>query len=133
MLAQKSLKEAHTHYTTQNSRGNMRAAKLARSSARLFTGGAPQRPRFFHRTASVQELVSFKLADIGEGIAEVEVLEWYVTQGQKVQQFDKICEASATLRMYHDVSSTPLTRSGGHHRCKATRPPSTSPLVTTAS
>jgi len=39
--------------------------------------------------------VPLKLSDIGEGIAEVEILKWHVTEGQKVSQFDKIVEVQS--------------------------------------
>ena len=39
--------------------------------------------------------VPFKLSDIGEGIAEVEVLKWYVKEGDRVSQFDKILEVQS--------------------------------------
>ncbi|RYG69245.1 hypothetical protein EON64_03230, partial [archaeon] len=37
----------------------------------------------------------FKLADIGEGIAEVELLKWFVAEGQNVKAFDRICEVQS--------------------------------------
>merc|ERR1719506_3277446 len=47
---------------------------------------------------------SFLLADIGEGIAEVEVLQWYIAEGQEVSMFDKICEVQSDKATV-DISS----------------------------
>ena len=38
---------------------------------------------------------AFNLADIGEGIAEVEVMQWFVKPGDSVEQFDKLCEVQS--------------------------------------
>ncbi|XP_020022038.1 lipoamide acyltransferase component of branched-chain alpha-keto acid dehydrogenase complex, mitochondrial isoform X1 [Castor canadensis] len=66
-------------------------------------------PRHLLRTAAAVrgQLVQFKLSDIGEGIREVTVKEWYVKEGDTVSQFDSICEvqsdkASVTITSRYD-------------------------------
>lgn len=65
------------------------------------------------------QVLQFKLSDIGEGIMEVTVKEWYVKEGDRVSQFDSICEvqsdkASVTItsrydgvirKLYYDVDA----------------------------
>ncbi|KAJ0407990.1 hypothetical protein P43SY_000194 [Pythium insidiosum] len=58
----------------------------------------PQRARVaaFHRHAPLAfPEIPFKLADIGEGIAEVEVLQWFVKEGEPIKQFQNVCEVQS--------------------------------------
>ena len=53
------------------------------------------RPRWLHSTAPQLAVIPFNLADIGEGIAEVEVLKWFVKEGDHVDEFDNLCEVQS--------------------------------------
>lgn len=46
-------------------------------------------------SAPAAKIIPFKLPDIGEGIAEVEVLGWFVQAGDRVSQFDKLLEVQS--------------------------------------
>lgn len=64
---------------------------LAKPSSLLRSGGAS-----FHRNALLaMPEIPFKLADIGEGIAEVEVLQWFVKDGDTIKQFQNVCEVQS--------------------------------------
>mmetsp|Transcript_10202 Transcript_10202/g.14261 ORF Transcript_10202/g.14261 Transcript_10202/m.14261 type:complete len:560 (-) Transcript_10202:443-2122(-) len=39
--------------------------------------------------------IPFLLADIGEGIAEVEIIQWFTSPGDAIAQFDKVCEVQS--------------------------------------
>ncbi|OWR45408.1 dihydrolipoamide branched chain transacylase E2 [Danaus plexippus plexippus] len=81
-----------------------------------------QNTRRLQTTNTYNKSVAFKLSDIGEGIREVVVKEWYIKVGDKVQQFDNICEvqsdkAAVTIssrydgvvtKLYYEVDQTAL-------------------------
>lgn len=51
--------------------------------------------RCFSTTPALLKVVPFHLADIGEGILKVEVLQVFVKEGDVVNEFDKICEVQS--------------------------------------
>ncbi|KAK0659235.1 Dihydrolipoyllysine-residue acetyltransferase component of pyruvate dehydrogenase complex [Lasiodiplodia hormozganensis] len=51
--------------------------------------------RLFHASAATQVVKPYLLADIGEGITECQVIQWFVQPGARVEQFDKICEVQS--------------------------------------
>jgi 2-oxoisovalerate dehydrogenase E2 component (dihydrolipoyl transacylase) len=51
--------------------------------------------RRLHASPRALKIISFNLPDIGEGIAEVEVLKWFVKPGDKISQFDRLLEVQS--------------------------------------
>lgn len=96
----------------------------APSSASTVTGATwkldQDGARGFQSSTRNLAVVQFNLSDIGEGIREVVVKEWFVSVGDHVNQFDSVCEvqsdkASVTItsrydgvisKIYHEVDET---------------------------
>ncbi|XP_017074454.1 lipoamide acyltransferase component of branched-chain alpha-keto acid dehydrogenase complex, mitochondrial [Drosophila eugracilis] len=72
--------------------------------------------RCLHVSSVLDKKISFHLSDIGEGIREVTVKEWFVKVGDTVEQFDNLCEvqsdkASVTITSRYDGKITKI-----HHK-----------------
>ncbi|WVQ94174.1 hypothetical protein IAU59_001252 [Kwoniella sp. CBS 9459] len=76
---------------------SVRTLRIHDLQAQATAKSCPQANRAFHTTRSTRgsSVSPFKLHDIGEGITEVEVLRWYVTEGQEVAEFDALCEVQS--------------------------------------
>lgn len=78
-----------------------RFAAAAASPARLFHAAAVRgRSRWLASDASAArepsaELVEVPLAQTGEGIAECELLRWFVSEGDQVDEFQQLCEVQS--------------------------------------
>ncbi|KAJ3221547.1 hypothetical protein HDU81_010568 [Chytriomyces hyalinus] len=68
---------------------------LASSQFKLSSDSLRSGSRLFHSSAFVSDKVPFLLADIGEGITECEVIQWFVKEGDQIEQFSKICEVQS--------------------------------------
>ncbi|CAG8460264.1 5161_t:CDS:2 [Ambispora gerdemannii] len=51
--------------------------------------------RYFHATSFNHAVIPFLLADVGEGITECEVIQWFVKPGDQINEFDKLCEVQS--------------------------------------
>ncbi|KAF2856245.1 hypothetical protein T440DRAFT_439098 [Plenodomus tracheiphilus IPT5] len=55
----------------------------------------PEQRRGFGGTSRLLVVKPYLLADIGEGITECQVIQWFVKPGARVEQFDPICEVQS--------------------------------------
>ena len=69
-----------------------RISRLLTNRTLLYT---PIRRRAFHRSSRLDVVKPFLLADIGEGITECQLIQWFVQPGARVEHFDKLCEVQS--------------------------------------
>lgn len=86
------------------------SARANRSAPAWLAAAAPHAPRYvgtqlrtFRSSRSLLAVQTFKMADIGEGIAEVTLTEWFVKEGDMVKEMDNVCSVES------DKASVELT------------------------
>ncbi|KAF9389555.1 hypothetical protein CPB97_011092 [Podila verticillata] len=72
-----------------------KTSALCSKAVRQHTIYGANRVQRFHASALSNAKVPFLLADIGEGITECEVIQWFVKTGDKVEEFDRLCEVQS--------------------------------------
>ncbi|KAJ4296703.1 hypothetical protein N0V90_006751 [Kalmusia sp. IMI 367209] len=81
----------------------LRRSAIAAGRAPIAAGGAwrsAEMSKFMQRrgfagTPRLKVVKPYILADIGEGITECQVIQWFVKPGARVEQFDPICEVQS--------------------------------------
>jgi 2-oxoisovalerate dehydrogenase E2 component (dihydrolipoyl transacylase) len=58
----------------------------------------------FHSSARLRALLSQKLSDIGEGTTEAQIIQWYVQEGARVEEWGNLCEVQ-TDKASVDITS----------------------------
>merc|ERR1711935_1013629 len=69
----------------------------------LSKNGARGAERHLAVTPNNDKIIQFFLSDIGEGTKEVVVKEWFVTEGQEIEEFDELVEVQS------DKATVPIT------------------------
>uniref|UniRef100_A0A915I599 Lipoamide acyltransferase component of branched-chain alpha-keto acid dehydrogenase complex, mitochondrial n=1 Tax=Romanomermis culicivorax TaxID=13658 RepID=A0A915I599_ROMCU len=97
---------------------NLMSRRLTHFIRRLDQVGRDRHEKRFFRLwpASFAKLVQFKLSDIGEGIAEVQIKEWFVKPGDNVKEFDNLCEVQSDKASVTITSRYTGTVKNLHHK-----------------
>jgi 2-oxoisovalerate dehydrogenase E2 component (dihydrolipoyl transacylase) len=51
--------------------------------------------RHFHATATLERIETHTLSDIGEGVKEVQVIQWFVEEGAPIEEWSPLCEVQS--------------------------------------
>ncbi|PKS06546.1 hypothetical protein jhhlp_007294 [Lomentospora prolificans] len=81
----RAIRTIHRQWTVSG--GNLTRATLA--------AGVGNPSKWFHATRREESVKPVLLADIGEGIVECEVIQWFVQPGARVEEFSPLCEVQS--------------------------------------
>ncbi|KID90015.1 dihydrolipoamide branched chain transacylase E2 [Metarhizium guizhouense ARSEF 977] len=87
-------------FLQRGSRVLRRQLQTSKAMGKLATGrgtlaGGPTLPRWFTESRRLYAVKPVLLADIGEGIVECEVIQWFVEPGARVEEFSPLCEVQS--------------------------------------
>ncbi|KAK9439119.1 Lipoamide acyltransferase component of branched-chain alpha-keto acid dehydrogenase complex [Metarhizium brunneum] len=87
-------------FLQRGSRVLRRQLQTSKAMGKLATGrgtlaGGPTMPRWFTESRRLYAVKPVLLADIGEGIVECEVIQWFVEPGARVEEFSPLCEVQS--------------------------------------
>lgn len=54
-----------------------------------------QQCRFFRASVLLQKIETHTLSDIGEGVKEVQIIQWFVEEGATVEEWAPLCEVQS--------------------------------------
>ncbi|OQV06577.1 2-oxoacid dehydrogenase acyltransferase catalytic domain-containing protein [Cladophialophora immunda] len=70
-----------------------RPARLPRTYTPFLRAGASS--RHFHATAQLDRIETHTLSDIGEGVKEVQIIQWFVEEGAPIEEWSPLCEVQS--------------------------------------
>ncbi|KAG5944488.1 hypothetical protein E4U59_007164 [Claviceps monticola] len=86
-------------FLQRGSRALRRKLQVSKFVGQMAVGRVPvssaATPRWFSESARLYAVKPVLLADIGEGIVECEVIQWYVEPGARVEEFSPLCEVQS--------------------------------------
>ncbi|KAL2178540.1 2-oxoacid dehydrogenases acyltransferase-domain-containing protein [Thermothelomyces heterothallicus CBS 202.75] len=87
-------------FWSRSSRAVRQQWRLCRGVARRVAGTSlsplsPSMARAFHASRPLLAVKPVLLADIGEGIVECEIIQWFVEPGARVEEFSPLCEVQS--------------------------------------
>jgi 2-oxoisovalerate dehydrogenase E2 component (dihydrolipoyl transacylase) len=54
-----------------------------------------QQRRYFHQTPRRERIETHILSDIGEGVKEVQIIQWFVEEGAQIEEWGPLCEVQS--------------------------------------